>query len=212
MTKSRALGSVISSLKYKKRKGEYSKKKQSSHDIDVVIKRLEGYKKYKKQLYDQMYNVKRKKEQKLLKYIKKISYRKAFSYKPVSNPYIELYKNGHRLPTPPDPNLMKQYKLSNIYAHHTFRHLPLPRSGYNVKAGQAWYGLSKAWKGYYISKRYMNEEHQKLYASAAQKWAFVLELDEGIPNFEDIGLSNIGFLNARFLKEYVKGYENETIF
>lgn len=203
-----ALGSIIGS--YKKRR---PKNKSEQHQIEQVVKRLEDYKNYQLKLYRQKQNKKRDAKSKTISTIKKIAYRK-IKYKPLINPYIEMYKNNSRIPVPPDPNLLKQYKINNVYSYYTFKDLTLPRTGHNVKAGQAWGALIKSWKGYKIAKhKTFNDEHMKLYASATQKWAYCLELDDGgIPNFPDIGLSNLGFLNARFLKEYVKGYENEKIF
>src|SRR3954469_14808 len=97
-----ALGSIIGS--YKKRR---PKNKSEQHQIEQVVKRLEDYKKYQRDLYMQKQNKKRDSKRKAISTIKKIAYHQ-IKYKPLVNPYIEMYKNNSRIPVPPDPNLLKQ--------------------------------------------------------------------------------------------------------
>lgn len=200
----RTLGSFIASYKYKYKK----KTGNDQHDVDAIIKRLEGYQKYKRQVRNEIDNYKRAQNNKFLKKLKKFSYQKAYSIKPVRNPYAELSRNFHTLP---DPKLYERYKSKNIFAMHEFRHLKLPLSNNTITAGQGWHGLIKAWKGYKIAKHWQNDERMKTYASATQKYAHMLMLPT-LPDFADIGLSSLGFNNAKALKEFFIGYENEVEF
>lgn len=199
------LGSIIASYNHHYKK---STSKNHQHEISNIIKRLEGYKKYQDKVKAEKYEYNRGKTRKLLTKLKKASYKKAYSFKPVINPYVEMMKKLH---TPPDPNLLTRYKTANIYSMYEFRHLKLPKSNNQLTAAQGWSGLIKAWKGYKISKHLEDGEKMKKYASATQRFAHILQVPY-MPDFPDIGLSAMGFNNAKALKEYFIGFENELEF
>jgi hypothetical protein len=190
----RGLGSVISSFKYKARTKNLDPAQQ--FDIQQVIKRLEDYDKYKKQVFKEKYAYRRTQERKLLGRIKRDSFKKAYSRKPVINPYIHLYTK-HRIV--PDPTLLQRYNSKPLYSIYTFRHLTLPKSNHMITAGQAWGGLEKSWIAFKIWKSRGHTENMHTYASVLQRWTDLLELPF-MPDFPDLNLSAESFRNARNLK------------
>lgn len=141
----------IASYKYKHK----NKRKNSPADILNVIDRLKKYKEYQIQIRSEVRKKEKKEHKKFLKKVRRESYRKAFKSKPITNPYIEVILQARRQGKHVliDPNLEKMYNSINLYTLFEFRSLRLPRSNYEVKAGQAWGGLIKAWKGFKISHR-----------------------------------------------------------
>ena len=146
--------------------------------------------------------MKKREDAKIIKKYKKEVFKKIFSPTPVSNPYIELIlkerREGKVLPTV-DKNLIAKYYSTNMYCLHEFRHMPLPRSDYQIRAGQAWHGLKSAWTGYKISKDNNDDSQTKDYAKATQKWAHMLELPL-VPEFDDIGITMKKFEQSLKLK------------
>jgi hypothetical protein len=190
----KGLGSIISSFKYKYR----AKKTDPSQQFDIqqVIQRLEDYQKYKKQVFQEKYLYRRNQEQKLLKKIKRDSYKKAFSKKPVINPYLHLYTKHHIVP---DASLLERYRSKPLYSLYEFRHLTLPKSNHMITAGQAWGGLEKSWIAFKIWKSRGHTENMHTYGSVIQRWTDLLELPF-MPDFPDLELSAESFRNARNLK------------
>jgi hypothetical protein len=188
-----SLGSLIASykLKYKYQKKRYDPSQQ--HDILKVIERLEGYKRYQKQIKQEKETQKKKNFRKLLKKVKRESYKKAYSIKPVNNPYVYMYTRHNIVP---DPRLMTSYQSKNIYSMYEFRHLKLPKSGYNIMAGHAWGGLIKAWTGFKIAKREGNKERMRLYGSATQAFVNMLEIPM-MPHFPELGLPALSLRERR---------------
>lgn len=199
----KVLSSYIANYRFKYRRG--LKRNKNPSDILNVINRLKQYKKYQAQIRKERKIKIQKKEdkirRKILKEVRRESFRQAFAdqlFKPVSNPYIDLIiqarREGKKVVV--DPNLEKKYKSMNIYTLWEFRGLPLPRSDYEIKAGQAWGGLKKAWTGYKISKRLGSDLFQESYARATQNFAHLLELPM-IPDFADLGASLEDFLKMK---------------
>lgn len=193
------LGSIISNYK---KGGNRKRHALYQTDINDIVKRLEGYDKYKKQIKKEKVAQKKRQERRAVKKLKKLLYNKIYTKKPVGNPYLHMYKVARI-----DPNLLSKYQ-GNIYSLYEFRHLPLPKSNYTINAGQAWGALEKSFKGFYIAKRNHNPDLMVRYASATQKWAYMLEAPR-MPDFPDIGLSSLGFKHSKILKEFFEGFENE---
>lgn len=171
------LGSLISKYKYKRGRNNIS-----DNDIDQVIARLEGYRKFKQKQKQERFVKKRSAERTLKRKLKKANYRKMYSYKAVNNPYISMY---NKLRPNVDPKLLERYRSTNIYMLYEFRTLKLPRSGYALTAGKAWNGIINAWTGYKIAKRYKDPELELKYANAVQKFAYYLEAPK-MPSFEGL--------------------------
>lgn len=219
------LGSYIGKYNriYKRKK---TTKLAEQYDIKNIVNRLQDYKQYRQQIKKERKVKQQLKERKMISKVKKtvnkILYSSGtvinknkhdnFKFKPVYNPYLKMYE---RLSKTVDPKLLERYKRnSNVYSLYEFKHLTLPRSNHDITAGQAWNGLIKSWKGYKISSgnKYMlpDENNMKIYASAIQKWSYLLE-NPKMPSFPDIGLSAEGFKHANILKLYFDGYEKEVI-
>ncbi len=168
------------------------------YQIKTIIDRLEQYRKYQQTIQREKSKRRQNEKKKAFTKIKRDSYRKAYSSahttKPVSNPYKYLYEH-HRIAI--DPNLSNRYKSKPIYQFYEFRHLMLPKSDYEISAGQAWNGLKNSWRGYKISKDKKNKDNMKAYAFTTQRWADMLELPM-IPDFDESSLES--FLNSRKLK------------
>lgn len=171
------LGSIISKYKYKRGRGQIS-----DHDIDQIISRLEGYRKFKQKQKQERFVKKRSATRTLKRKLKKANYRKMYSYKAVNNPYISMY---NKLRPSVDPKLLERYHSTNIYMLYEFRTLKLPRSGYTLTAGKAWHALTDAWTGYKIAKRYKDSDLELKYANAVQKFAYYLQVPK-MPSFEGL--------------------------
>jgi hypothetical protein len=185
-----ALGSLNGEYKEKANNRKFT----STHDqfsILSIVERLEGYKKYQQQIRKEIKKKEDIKVKKLLKRIRKESFRKAYFRQPVLNPYIEMYEK-HRIAV--DPKLEARYNSRPLYTFYEFRHLHLPRSGYEIQAGQAWNGLIKSWKGYEISKSMKKKVLTKRYAFTTQRWAWMLDLPM-IPDFPESSLES--FMNSQ---------------
>lgn len=187
-----ALGTTIADYKYRYR----NKRKNCPSDILQVIDRLEKYKEYQKQVKKERNEYDSKQQKKILKRVRKESFKKAYSLKPVVNPYVELLiSNRQKNNRTVDKNLEEKYKTKNIYEIYEFRHLKLPRSDYEIPAGHAWNGLIKSWLGFKIAKSNDDTDLMTNYAHATQKWTHMLEL-QYIPEFEELGVTLAKFENS----------------
>jgi hypothetical protein len=187
------LGSFIADYKHKYRKKRNTNDSER-HQILNIIDRLEKYDKYKKAVKRERSIRLRQQKNKAFTRIKKESFRRAyFNPKSIVNPYTYMYEK-HSMAI--DPNLEKRYKSKPIYMFVEFRYLMLPKSDYEISAGQAWGGLIKSWTGYRTSKFMKNKEDMKRYAFVTQRWADMLELPM-IPDFDESSLES--FLNSRKL-------------
>jgi hypothetical protein len=188
-----ALGSLISDYKYKYRTREFTNA-SDKHQILNIIDRLEQYDEYRKSIKQQKSVKVRCAKAKALTRIKKESFRRVyFTPKGLDNPYVHMYEK-HSIIV--DPALEKRYKSKPIYMFHEFRQLMLPKSDYEISAGQAWCGLKKSWVGYKASKTEKNKGNMKTYAFVTQRWAYMLELPY-IPDFDESSLES--FMNSRKL-------------
>lgn len=197
------LGSFIGEYNFRYKKKKLGSDQYYHDDLLTIKKRLEGYDRYRKQVAKERKAketaTKKKLEKKVLKKWNKYLYR----YKPIQNPYVEMYK---RLKDRVDPKLLEKYTTENIFTLYEFRHLALPRSDYTISAGQAWGGLIKAWRGYKTSVGTGNDEMAVRYASATQKWNYLLEVPN-LPDFPHIGISAEGFKLPDLVSEIIYKYE-----
>lgn len=210
-----SIGSLIADYKYKRNK--IPKFHSSYYDITNVIERLEEYKQFNIERKKQRMANEAKQKRRLLKKIKKESFRRAYSikYPKQYNPYVSAYyqvkraSNIHSSPTVDqitsnNPNSIVNNNV-NIYSLPAFRDLPLPRSGNKITAGRAWGGLHRAWEGFRISKSQNNESIMKRYAFAIYRWVHLLEL-EHVVDFSDIGISLESFENSRKNLKFASSY------
>lgn len=192
------LGSLIGEYRKKANNNKFNNSSFDQFNINSIVERLEGYREYQKAIKKEKKKAQDKKDKKLLKKIRRESYRKAFFKKAVHNPYIYMHEK-HRIAI--DPRLEQRYNSRPIYTFFEFRHLLLPRSDYEIKAGQAWDGLIKSWKGYKISKSLGKKVLTKRYAFTTQRWAWMLDLPL-IPDFPECSLSSfensMGLSSTRF--------------
>jgi hypothetical protein len=190
-----ALGSIISDLKVKQNQRKDGGESDNQFSINNIIKRLEDYKKYQQTIQKEQRDKERKKIRKALKKIKKESFKRVYYRKPVINPYLHMYEKHH---ITVDPRLEERYNSRPLYSLFEFRHLHLPKSDYEIKAGQAWGGLINSWKGYKIAKDNEDRVLTKKYAFTTQRWAWMLELPM-IPDFDESSLES--FENSRRLTD-----------
>lgn len=202
LRKRSALGSIINDLRYRSKK-THNNKYEYQHDINTVVKRLEGYKKYQMQLAKENKLIKQKERRNLEKKFRRKVKKMIHTTKPVHNPYMNIHKN---MLTGIDPKLLERYRYKNAYGLREFRHVKLPKSNYQIDAGQAWGALVKAWDGFYTARRFKDSKKTILYASAVQKFCDMLDLE--LPDFPTIGLSKTGYSSAKIMKEF---YNSEEI-
>lgn len=183
------LGSLIASYNYRYKN---SRKNPYHDDLLTIINRLKNYGEYRKLRSRDFKKVEANKQKKL----KKAIYKKIYNYKPLYNPYVAMWNRG--IITQVDPNLLKKYNQVNIYTLGEFSSMLLPNANYALTAGQAWYGLKRAWKGYKTAKGNGNDELEKKYAGATQKWNYLL--DTPIPDFPDIDLFSLGYKFTEFIE------------